>query len=204
MKLLELFLRRPRDSSSTSLEASPSLPHTVSAEAGRVPRYENLSKSISIESKSVLQKATVPQPVSTDASCDDVSTNSTPREAETALHHDLPTYSTPAEAGSSLHYDPFTHEDEIRLIILHPPLPAGEFASPISCSLVHVCLDKIPSYDALSYVWGSEQNTDVVYVNNSAHLVGKNLFLALQHLRLENEDRFLWIDALCINQVLHS
>lgn len=99
--------------------------------------------------------------------------------------------------ANALRYKPFTQRDEIRLIVLH----SGHFFSPIRCSLVHVRLDANPHYDALSYVWGSEQDTDIVYVNRSSHLVGKNLFLALQHLRLESETRFLWIDALCINQL---
>lgn len=62
-------------------------------------------------------------------------------------------------------------------------------------------LEEKPAYDALSYVWGKEQDTDDVVVNGCRHRVGRNLFLALKHLRLEKGERRIWIDALCINQV---
>lgn len=47
----------------------------------------------------------------------------------------------------------------------------------------------------------TEHNTDIVFVNGANHSVGKNRYLALEHLRLYTEDRVLWIDALYINQL---
>ncbi|KAF4953647.1 hypothetical protein FGADI_5983 [Fusarium gaditjirri] len=55
-------------------------------------------------------------------------------------------------------------------------------------------------YEALSYCWGSADNRPIISLNTCPHLVTKNLEAALRHLRLKNETRTLWVDALCINQ----
>ena len=56
-------------------------------------------------------------------------------------------------------------------------------------------------YEALSYTWGSTVKTDKIKVNACEFDVTQNLYLALQYLRLENEDRILWTDGLCIDQM---
>jgi hypothetical protein len=64
----------------------------------------------------------------------------------------------------------------------------------------------IPLYEALSYVWGSEAEPSFVTVRRSSRYspgrlsVTQNLAEALRYLRKENEDRVLWVDAICINQ----
>lgn len=93
-------------------------------------------------------------------------------------------------------YSRFTKTDEIRLLTLCPGSPA----SPIECILSHCRLSSHPKYDALSYVWGSENGLTALKLNGERHFVRQNLFIALKHLRLEHEPRILWIDALCINQ----
>jgi hypothetical protein len=55
-------------------------------------------------------------------------------------------------------------------------------------------------YDALSYTWGSTEKAATITVNGSTMHITLNLFVALQHLRFEDKDRILWIDAICINQ----
>jgi hypothetical protein len=99
-------------------------------------------------------------------------------------------------ASKATIHAPLTKRDEIRLLILHP----GLTASPVKCTLIHAYLNSNPAYDALSYVWGSMTDTNTISINESPHLIGKNLFLALKHLRFKNKDRILWVDALCINQ----
>jgi len=59
--------------------------------------------------------------------------------------------------------------------------------------------DTIP-YDALSYTWGGTHKTSTVIVNGEALRVTENLHSALQHLRSENVDKTLWVDAICIDQ----
>ncbi|KAF2737685.1 HET-domain-containing protein, partial [Polyplosphaeria fusca] len=72
----------------------------------------------------------------------------------------------------------------------------------IECMLYQAYCDGIDTipYEALSYTWGSQQRTSTVMVNGRTLRVTENLYSALQHLRLKNEDRVLWIDAVCINQ----
>ena len=53
---------------------------------------------------------------------------------------------------------------------------------------------------ALSYTWGNPSNICLVTINNKTCPVTKNLFLALLRLRYQDISRFLWIDAVCINQ----
>jgi hypothetical protein len=61
-----------------------------------------------------------------------------------------------------------------------------------------------PKYEALSYVWGSKEETDSVFVEmghtSRLLMVNKNLYEALGALRLRHESRTIWIDALSINQ----
>jgi hypothetical protein len=59
--------------------------------------------------------------------------------------------------------------------------------------------DTIP-YDALSYNWGSTDGTSTMMVNGKTFSVAENLHSALQHLRSEDIDRVLWVDAICIDQ----
>jgi hypothetical protein len=63
-------------------------------------------------------------------------------------------------------------------------------------------LDAIPrlGYTALSYTWGMETSLSTVAVNGYRLEVTKNLEIALRHLRLIDNTKTLWIDALCIDQ----
>ena len=62
------------------------------------------------------------------------------------------------------------------------------------------------SYEALSYVWGSQDDPVVASIRGKrrelSHLttITRNLEEALRYLRKEDESRILWIDAVCINQ----
>ncbi|KAM0689102.1 hypothetical protein Q7P36_011179 [Cladosporium allicinum] len=55
-------------------------------------------------------------------------------------------------------------------------------------------------YEALSYAWGDNNFTHSVVCNGTPFTVTANLHEALVHLRQNNSHRFLWVDALCINQ----
>ena len=96
-------------------------------------------------------------------------------------------------------YTPLKHSDSIRVLELMP----GHEGSPLSCRLTDVRKAETPSYEALSYAWGEpifprsirETTSDAVI------RITENLYEALQVLRSEDAFRFLWIDALCINQL---
>jgi ankyrin repeat protein len=59
----------------------------------------------------------------------------------------------------------------------------------------HIC-----GYAALSYTWGNTSRPCDIIINGSNMTVTKNAYLALQDLRYQEQDRVLWVDAICINQ----
>ncbi|KAL8653827.1 MAG: hypothetical protein Q9226_003688 [Calogaya cf. arnoldii] len=106
---------------------------------------------------------------------------------------------------------------EIRLLTLLPDC----FGEPIRISLeIHVLSDsEVPEFEALSYAWGDASDVRDIYIEanqpkwpelletddiNSVQRrrlrVTKNLFEALNHLRLEDRPRVFWIDAICVDQ----
>ncbi|TVY37179.1 Heterokaryon incompatibility protein 6,OR allele [Lachnellula occidentalis] len=107
-----------------------------------------------------------------------------PRKAEQVQDHQL------------FEYSPLDTHD-IRLLEL---LPSLDFDAEIHCTVSHSSLEKHPPYEALSYVWGDSNYTTSVQADGRPHHVTKNLELALRHLRLRENRRLLWVDAICINQ----
>ncbi|KAL2070901.1 hypothetical protein VTL71DRAFT_13927 [Oculimacula yallundae] len=107
-------------------------------------------------------------------------------------------------------YTPLDHStSQIRLISLEPRPARRRFGrSPlqndevIRCSLSLADLqDPNCQYEALSYEWGKiSEISDYIEVNSKRIAVRPNLWSALYHLRLRETARFLWIDALCIDQ----
>ncbi|KAK4172319.1 heterokaryon incompatibility protein-domain-containing protein [Triangularia setosa] len=64
------------------------------------------------------------------------------------------------------------------------------------------------AYEALSWCWGIESKEYGIRVKKDGHTfrlqVSRELALALKYLRRTNEDRILWIDAICIDQENHE
>ncbi|PVH69609.1 HET-domain-containing protein, partial [Cadophora sp. DSE1049] len=90
---------------------------------------------------------------------------------------------------------------EIRLLELLP----GPETSPISGKLSRRTLDDgkhaNPPYDALSYMWGTPNGAKTIQLNQDDNFkVTSNLAAALHALRLRDQPRVIWIDAICINQ----
>jgi len=98
---------------------------------------------------------------------------------------------------ASLYFNlPLPDEQSIRLLTLLP----GATTAKIQCILQVVDLSLAPTYEALSYVWGSQDSPTRIICNEIPIRVGPNLAAALQRIRLESRSRVLWIDALCIDQ----
>lgn len=87
---------------------------------------------------------------------------------------------------------------EIRIIHLLP----GDFDDTINIELVPVSLSSnpTPQYDALSYVWGLEKCPIPAFVNGIPIAITSNLDTALRYFRDKNNEKTLWVDAVCINQ----
>lgn len=102
-------------------------------------------------------------------------------------------------AQSSIHSPLDSNRHQIRLLVLQ----RGHEDEPIHCTLRTCCLiGALPSFEALSYVWGDAALTTPIYVGSlrTRFDATTNLACALSHLRYRDRDRVLWVDALCINQ----
>ncbi|KAI1092053.1 heterokaryon incompatibility protein-domain-containing protein [Rostrohypoxylon terebratum] len=86
--------------------------------------------------------------------------------------------------------------DKFRLMLLH----RGEWTSKLECNLVVRRLKEDLDYEALSYAWGSLRMNKSITVNGLEIAITANLETALRHIRREEVDVLLWVDALCINQ----
>jgi hypothetical protein len=84
----------------------------------------------------------------------------------------------------------------LRLLVLK----RGFAADPLECELRVADLQDFPVYDALSYVWGDHQNLVIIKCCARPFAIRQNLYSALNHLRSRDEDRILWVDAICIDQ----
>ena len=87
----------------------------------------------------------------------------------------------------------------IRLVAILP----GRHDDKIYCELRLDHLlgqDNPPKYEALSYVWGTQEYPMEILLDNQPFQVGQNLYVAIRHLRHTAKPRLFWIDAICINQ----
>lgn len=72
--------------------------------------------------------------------------------------------------------------------------------SQLRCQLWQAYLDDIIPYESLSYTWGSQSTLHEIIVDKKILSITESLHEALWHLRKPDEDRMLWVDALCIDQ----
>lgn len=77
----------------------------------------------------------------------------------------------------------------------------AEFLHPLNPRLTVKPIEENPRYDALSYMWGDPLVTrQITLDDDETFLVTVPLENALRHIRLQNEIRYLWVDAVYINQ----
>jgi hypothetical protein len=74
--------------------------------------------------------------------------------------------------------------------------------SDIKCELFEAWLgvEDLVHYEAVSYTWGGTELSASVEVDGRTLNVTESLYLALHYLRIDREDRILWVDAICIDQ----
>ncbi|KAM5359764.1 hypothetical protein ACJA88_015046 [Fusarium oxysporum] len=122
-------------------------------------------------------------------------TSNTSRVAKVA------TYNEPLIASGMIYAEKL-EEGAIRVMTLS----RGSGSDPVVCGLKKIRFGgqpssgEVSSYDALSYVWGSEEDPEFINLCQNRFAITQNLFEALVYLRLPDSDRTLWIDAICINQ----
>ncbi|CZR65636.1 uncharacterized protein PAC_15536 [Phialocephala subalpina] len=92
-------------------------------------------------------------------------------------------------------------EGSIRLLRL---MPHPDEDALIQCQLLDFPLLESAKgthpYEALSYVWGSPENSRPIRIEGYDLTVTANLHVALSRLRDRFVERLLWVDAICINQ----
>lgn len=80
-------------------------------------------------------------------------------------------------------------------------IQGGTKKDVISLRITQYAIHRRPAYAAISYTWGSiAAEMRQIRVNGRPFRVRVNLWHLLYHLRQRGESRFLWIDALCIDQ----
>jgi hypothetical protein len=91
--------------------------------------------------------------------------------------------------------------NSIRLLRL---LPSGKDTEFLHGELLEYPLQATDTtahpYEALSYVWGSENKPKFIAINNQRLYVTQNLYTVLLHLRDHLCSQPIWVDAICINQ----
>lgn len=117
-------------------------------------------------------------------------------QAEGTLESAPPRRST---RGKKHEYSPLA-ESFIRLLRLVP----GAYEEPLRGTLELVSLEDAMNgkvaYEAISYAWGPPHFPHSIQLEAGSVRLTQSSFEALKRFRLEDRDRLLWADALCINQ----
>ncbi|KAH7393369.1 heterokaryon incompatibility protein-domain-containing protein [Cadophora sp. MPI-SDFR-AT-0126] len=101
--------------------------------------------------------------------------------------------------SQEFHYNPLDPaQQEIRLLILYGSHPSAPRSGQAELRIVPLGLK--PTYEALSYQWGTSLADRSIIINGQHKAITPNLDLALRSLRYEMLERVLWVDAICIDQ----
>lgn len=100
-------------------------------------------------------------------------------------------------------YQPLPTPTHIRRCIIQPDTQDKPITIAIDTVAFEVAIT--PIYEAVSYGWGSKEDPLQVTVDCGSGTcrsiaVTQNLYVALRHLRRAHSARFMWVDAICINQ----
>jgi hypothetical protein len=92
----------------------------------------------------------------------------------------------------------------IRLLRLMPQGIGSAERTKLRCELFEYSLQNLDKrthlYEALSYIWGGDERTCSITIEEQNLDATANLYTALIRLRGRSLERILWIDAICIDQ----
>ena len=89
-------------------------------------------------------------------------------------------------------------ENHIRLL-----RPVGLHPRILDFEVVHFPRGRAPTYTAVSYTWGDDEATEVIYLNGREFKVRTNLWSCLYYLRMYSKSemrKHIWVDAISIDQ----
>ncbi|KAF8851381.1 HET-domain-containing protein, partial [Acephala macrosclerotiorum] len=78
--------------------------------------------------------------------------------------------------------------------------PSANPNEPIICALSWHNLNSKPSYTAISYFWGSDEQNSTIILNGKECRTTASALAALKGLRSRWLKKNFWIDAICIDQ----
>jgi hypothetical protein len=103
--------------------------------------------------------------------------------------------------GKLYQYQPLPSYDFFRILELLPGEATEDGAGGVRCRLhTERFADAEDKYAAISYVWGDPNDRVPIICDGRIIEVTVNLADALSHIRDRTESRFVWADAVCINQ----
>ncbi|OTA69241.1 hypothetical protein K449DRAFT_322123, partial [Hypoxylon sp. EC38] len=107
------------------------------------------------------------------------------------------------ETGKPFRYDPLPAGDDfIRLLELEPALSPED---PIRCRLIRAKCNESYQYEVLSCDWwGATEPQVPISLSGRTFDAPSIIWMALQRVRLRDQPRLLWTDAICINQNLNN
>ncbi|KAF2874683.1 heterokaryon incompatibility protein-domain-containing protein [Massariosphaeria phaeospora] len=114
----------------------------------------------------------------------------------------------PSHEGEGRHlyqYEPLQSSATLRILCLDP---AGTKSLPLRASIIHINryeelarVNGRQKYHAVSYTWGEPIFSQRLLLNSDCYLpITEKVQVMLQHFRRPHKKRFLWIDAICLNQ----
>ncbi|CAG8977308.1 hypothetical protein HYALB_00012713 [Hymenoscyphus albidus] len=112
--------------------------------------------------------------------------NNDPRTLQALFKSTLVSLSA-MESQSFVHQPLNQNTDEIRLLNI---LPSEDPTSAIECQILHK-----PLYEALSYTWGEEDESEHIFIQEKKYRGRENLSFAVKQLRLKDTMRDLWNKA---------
>ena len=121
--------------------------------------------------------------------------------------HGLPPISCSCHSSSTRRLYTHINDWQSRVLLLQPghsndvlvaDLLVIDLVHP-NCAVLHKQQQKI-LYEAISYFWGEPSYRENILMNSESYPITDSAAQALRHFRLVAGARYLWLDALCIDQ----
>lgn len=103
-----------------------------------------------------------------------------------------------ASVYGSYKYEPLPSKNHIRLLVINSG--TGEDVLSGSMIMGDLYARELPSFEAISYTWGSNEKDESILIDGRSLLITKSLKEAFLQTRLPGTPRILWADSICINQ----